>query len=66
MSADVVKKIAESVRIATQGEKFQQYAREGGIALAPSSPEALGARLEADIALWTDVVKKADIRLAQP
>lgn len=61
MDEAVVARLEQAVAAAARSEKLQAYAEKGGITIAPSSAVALKARLASDIALWTDVVKKASI-----
>jgi len=62
---EIVSKLEKAVSVAIKDEKLQNYAREGGISLAPSTSAELGKRLADDITLWSDVVSKADIKFEQ-
>ena len=63
--APIVSKLEKAIAVAINDDKLQSYAREGGISLAPSTSAELGQRLADDIALWSDVVSKANIKFEQ-
>lgn len=65
MPGETVAKLEKAVAAAVKDEKLQSYARNGGISLAPSTSRELGKRLADDIALWSDVVSKSDIKIEQ-
>lgn len=65
MPGELVAKLEKAVAVAVKDEKLQSYARSGGISLAPSTSKEMGKRLADDIALWSDVVSKANIKIEQ-
>lgn len=65
MPENIVDKLEKAIAVAVKDDKLQRYAQDGGISLAPSTSAELGKRLADDIALWSDVVSKANIKFEQ-